>query len=331
MDRSKVHINDLQSMLHYISSDTSHSEWVRMLMAMKSEFGDSVKEIAQVWSQSSQSFDDKGFKTTWKSIEESGGITIASLIHQAQRNGFQSANLSSLGKPRMDAEHHNRQLQRKEADLLEEECLYKKYIESSNKAYQILANADLASLNNPYLKRKGIHIGKLLDSVFSYKTALVIPLYGTKEPFKGKVQTLQFIQCDGTKYFLSGGKKAGGYFPIQWIDNAEIVICEGFATGASLAEHYTSYSSVICAFDAGNLLNIARKMRFLYPKHKIIIAGDNDHQHEWNGGVNTGKKKAIEASFLINAGLAIPEFKKYEQGSDWNDRANLDGLFGVVV
>jgi putative DNA primase/helicase len=163
----------------------------------------------------------------------------------------------------------------------------------------------------------------------NYQNALIIPLTGIEKPFIGAVQSLQFIQPDGQKRYLSGGKKAGGFYPIQWIDDAPIVICEGFATGATLAEHYTPFSSVICAFDSGNLKAIAKAFRSQHPTAQIIIAGDNDHQTERNTGTNIGQQKAIVAAKAVNGIVSIPQFAPNEAGSDWNDRYLIDNAGGA--
>lgn len=106
----------------------------------------------------------------------------------------------------------------------------------------------------------------------------------------------------------------------QWVDDVPIVICEGFSTGATLAEHYTPFSSVVCAFNAGNLLNVAKYYHRRYPTTQIIIAGDNDRHNT----ANTGRENAIQAANAVHGMVSIPEFASNEIGTDWNDRYMLD-------
>jgi len=62
--------------------------WVKMGMAIKSELGDSGFEIWERWSQQADSFNHRDAKDVWKSINQSGGVTIGSLFHDAKRNGW---------------------------------------------------------------------------------------------------------------------------------------------------------------------------------------------------------------------------------------------------
>ncbi|MDD2801875.1 MAG: hypothetical protein PHE96_10485, partial [Methylococcales bacterium] len=60
------------------------------------------------------------------------------------------------------------------------------------------------------------------------------------------------------KRFLSGGQKKGCYFCLGYRTD-KILICEGFATAASLFES-TGLLTVV-AFDAGNLKEVAINIR----------------------------------------------------------------------
>ncbi len=136
-----------------------------------------------------------------------------------------------------------------------------------------------------------------------YRDALVTPLIDES----GAIVNLQFINADGNKRFLSGGRKKGCYFTIG--DPTEtILIAEGFATGASLHESTGHY--VIVAFDAGNLKSVGSVIRAKYPDAEIIIAGDNDES-------GIGQLKANAAALAIGGKVLIPP----KSGMDWNDYA----------
>lgn len=329
-----INLYQLNEMLEYVEAETDREQWLKTLMAIKSEFGGTAKAIANDWSATGSSFNQSAFNATWKSIKLSGGVTIATLIHQAKQNGYQFAAISVSERVKLDQQVKHRKEQQSKAQQLEDQAMLRQYQQASQQARHILVNATPAPSYHPYLISKGINAhGVLFGTVFSYQDALTIPLYGTNSEFSGKVQTLQFIQPDGEKRFLKGGKKIGGYYPIQWIDDAPIVICEGFATGATLAEHYSPFSSVICAFDAGNLLPVARWFKKKYPMQQIIIAGDNDHQDS-NGNptnINTGLTKAIESAKAVNGLASVPNFEEWEPGSDWNDRYHLDQQSRVLA
>jgi putative DNA primase/helicase len=158
--------------------------------------------------------------------------------------------------------------------------------------------------NHPYLTVKRIqsHGARL------YHDALVIPIYNES----GRLVNFQFINADGDKRFLSGGCKRSCFHVIGNLTN-RILICEGFATGASLYEN--SCQRVVVAFDAGNLLPVSDVIKTLHPAHEIIICGDND-----KSGI--GQTKAREAALAVGGKILIPPIP----GQDWNDF-----LTGVAV
>jgi len=202
--------------------------------------------------------------------------------------------------------------------------LNESYANAALAAQTIINKATPAPYSHPYLVAKGIQPhGALLN----YRNALILPVYGTQKPFTNQLQSLQLIYPDSTKRFLGGGKLKGGYHVIQWVDDAPIVICEGYSTGATLAEHYAPFSSVICAFNAGNLINIAKWYRQQYPTIQIVIAGDNDR----HTAINTGVEKANQAAIAVSGMVSIPEFNDDETGTDWNDRHTLDNCRLAIV
>lgn len=321
-------LNQLSNLLAHIPSDTDRTEWVSNLMAIKSEFLDTAKDTAQNWSSTAPNYNYKSFNSTWQSIKANGGVTIATLVKKAIDNGFKFEPITNHDRQKLIRESKQGKVkaQRLAIEQAKEQAI--QYQQASQTANHIINNATIADSNHPYLVSKNIQgHGVLFGSVLSYKNALIIPIFGTKTPFINQVQSIQFINPDGSKRFMTGGKKAGGYYPIQWIEDAPIIICEGFATGATLAEHYAPFSSVICAFDSGNLEAVARWFRLNYPTQQIVIAGDNDHQRP----INTGRKTAVRVARLIDAIVSIPEFDGMENGTDWNDRYNLDQQYKQVA
>lgn len=124
----------------------------------------------------------------------------------------------------------------------------------------------------------------------------------------GTPQSLQFIAGDGSKRFLSGGRTAGGYFPIPAKDGSKdgpLLIAEGYATGASL--HLSTGYVVLVAFNAGNLHAVARMARKQYPDREIILCADNDVETRKPDGTpwNPGEEAAAKAAATIGGKLAI--------------------------
>ena len=132
-----------------------------------------------------------------------------------------------------------------------------------------------ATSAHPYIERKGIRA----YGVKELNGALLVPMYDGKD----NLCNIQFIQADGAKKFKTGAKKKGAYFAFGATDTKAVVICEGFATGASIAQ--ATGHTVVVAFDAGNLLPVAQRIKSNLPDGwRLIIAGDNDAFKPTNTG-----------------------------------------------
>ena len=179
-------------------------------------------------------------------------------------------------------------------------------------------DAKPADPDHPYLKRKQIKPYRIRQDLKNGN--LIIPI-NSKD---GKIISRQTINKEGDKYFLTDGQVKGGYFDLGE-SNESIVICEGFATGASIFE--ASGYRVRCVFNCLNLKEVAITTREVYPKGHIIIAGDDDHLTKGN----PGKTKAEEAAAGVGASVVLPDFgnKRPEKATDFNDLHCLKGLDAV--
>ena len=86
---------------------------------------------------------------------------------------------------------------------------------------------------------------------------------------------------------MAGSEKKGCFHFLgdeKDLSKEEIILAEGYATGASL--HMGTGKPVAVAFDAGNLEVVAKKLREKYPEAKITIAADNDHASRRNIGAS---------------------------------------------
>lgn len=164
-----------------------------------------------------------------------------------------------------------------------------------------------------YLTAKGV---KVFGDVREYRGALVLPLRDAT----GEVHSLQFIGADGTKRFLSGGRIVGCFFTVADKTDGALVIAEGFATAASIAE--ATGLATVAAMNCGNLLAASKALREKFPAREIIIASDDDRFTDGNPGLT----KATEAAKAISACLAVPQFKDAgTKPTDFNDLHQLQG------
>ena len=98
------------------------------------------------------------------------------------------------------------------------------------------------------------------------------------------------------------------------------VLAEGYATAASVADALASQGPptvAVAAFNASNLVPVAKALRARYPKLPVIIAGDDDRTRK----VNVGRHKALQAAAAVGGQAVFPPFTAQhpKELSDWND------------
>lgn len=169
--------------------------------------------------------------------------------------------------------------------------------------------AEPATASSPYLDKKGI----LACGVKEINGKLLVPVHDSA----GAMHGIQFISPDGIKKFKSGTVKHGNYFSIGTPEDNTLLIAEGYATAASLCES-TGYA-VAVAFDAGNLLAVAKTLRKKFPGYRLILCGDND-----DSGI--GQKAAREAALAVGGFVAVPG----SVGQDFNDLHQNKGAEAVL-
>lgn len=176
-------------------------------------------------------------------------------------------------------------------------------------ARQIWMAAGPADPGHEYLKKKHV----LPHELRQQGEYLVVPLF---DQF-GLLWNVQRIAPDGGKRFHPG--RAGGlYSPIgDFSDPQKILICEGWATGATL--HEETGLPVLCAMNAGNLLKVAEAARASWPAADLVICADNDRHTDGNPGV-TAARAAAQA---VGARVIVPQFPDDVPGSDFNDLASF--------
>lgn len=175
--------------------------------------------------------------------------------------------------------------------------------DAAARAVELWSQAGKAHPSHRYLLHKCVEA----HGIRQLGDKLVIPLRDTA----GKLHSLQFIGPDGSKRFLSGGRKRGLYHAIGGAVGDELLIAEGYATAASV--HEATFKPVAVAFDCGNLEPIAKALRAKYPRVAITLCADNDAGTEGNPGLTA----ANAAARAVGGKVAIPPhgFK------DFNDAA----------
>lgn len=207
--------------------------------------------------------------------------------------------------------------QKREAWLKEQE------LKSKQRAYHEYMQAAVPCQYHQYLTTKAVqvHYGvRVATQTITDKNAagetvyrlckgeLVIPLIDVNKKF----MTYQRIRADGKKLLCRDGVKSGGFFPIgRWnSQTTQVVLCEGYATGATL--HESTGVTVFVCFDIGNIRTVAELLKAKYPHLDIVIASDFDLDKGQAGLIT-----ALELNKIHGFKVVFPI--TVLDGSDWND------------
>ncbi len=169
---------------------------------------------------------------------------------------------------------------------------------------------------HPYLRNKqvpAIGLRQLRD-------LLLVPV----RDGDGTLLSLEFLNPEGDKKYLKGGAVTGGH---HWLGDPRgartLLICEGYATGASL--HQACGWPVAVAFSRGNLFPVAKDLHRRFPDVALVIAGDDDRHTSGN----PGRRDAEAAAHWVGGTAIFPDFTGLETAdrpTDFNDVHVLGGL-----
>ena len=257
------------------------------------------------------STDKKGGKDGWYVF-----YGLAGAFGDWSRDIHEKWSLSNKIAPGLDKEQVYEQIDKaREAAEEEKQQKYEETAISVLQKWESYAEAGYS----PYLERKKVNP----FGVRFHKECVIVPL----KDVNGKHWSLQSIQPDGTKRFLPAGRKKGCFHHLGSFQNGSpILICEGYATGASL--YMATKKSTVVAFDAGNLEPAIEELKKAYPNSLIKITGDDDVWKEMNTGRTTAEEVAQKHGCLT----LFPVFKNREtKPTDFNDLHVLEGIEEVKI
>lgn len=178
-----------------------------------------------------------------------------------------------------------------------------------------------------YLKRKQVepHGGRFLPG-----GKFVVPLQDADRRTHG----LQVIYNDkkngrDKSFWPAGLAKKGHFFLIGGIPDRLLLVAEGFATAASIQQ--ATGLPVAVAFDAGNLLPVAKALKAKYKRARILVCADDDYRTDGNPGLTAAQNAAL----AVDGGVALPIFADERPTdrkgpTDFNDLHLLEGLPAVT-
>lgn len=269
----------------YMIDPNDRETWVHVGMALKSHLGEGGFAMWDEWSRQSPSYKPSSALSVWHSISAEGGITIGRLYHIAMENGWNGVPEKQRPTPERQAEILE------ELRLLEEERI-RKHAYAAKRAQEMLDRAQ--DNTHPYLERKGFPAVrmKVLDGL------LLVPMRDVRT---GELLSLQTIDDDGGKKFLTGGRASHAVYRIgnsmcKWY-------VEGLATGLSvqsaLKALYRAGDEVCLTFSSGNLPKVV-----VQDGRESYVVADHDE--------NTIGEQAARKSHL-------PYWMPDEVGMDAND------------
>ncbi len=191
--------------------------------------------------------------------------------------------------------------------------------QTAAEAAQARWNAAKPATEHVYLTAKGIQPHGARTEADGF---LILPMRDTT----GTLWNIERINPADSKdkKGLPGARRIGCYCGIGK-PAGKLIVCEGFATGASI--HEATGHAVAVAFTAGNLMAVAKALREKYPALEIVVAADDD----WKSNGNPGLTKATEAAQAVGGSLAVPVFpaERPDKATDFNDMHALAGLDAV--
>ena len=315
----------IRAALHHIPATLPRDEWARVGMAVKSEFPDETgRDLFAEWSATADSFDSKAVTDTWRSIKAGGGVGIGTLLHLAKENGFvmpKGDQPQSKPDPATTARIARERAAAQQAEQARQQAAHAHAATEAESLW--VSGSDTGA--SAYLSRKGV---QPYGVRFGADGWLLVPLRDAAGTLWNVQRIAPNKPASGTdKLFTKGGRKSGLW---HWCGDPAgagvLLIAEGYATAASL--HEATGRPVAVAFDAGNLMHVAKALNAQYPDALLVLCGDDDRQTFAKTGHNPGREKAAAAAKAVH-GLAVFPEGLHEGGSDFNDLHQSAGLAAV--
>lgn len=329
----------VREVLSYLSPNCDRYTWAEVICpGIKNAVGEGGHGAWHDWSAQGEKYNFGEAEDVWRSWSPIGKRTFASVVALAKLEGYNPKGQYVPPTPE----------QKQASDAAAKEAAKKSAIERAAKAEKARERANgiwddakdrPATEAHLYVKKKGIkphglRIGtwtkraKNADGSFAVDAdgkpkfitidnVLLVPILDKSR----KLQSVQGITAEGEKFHLPGASKLGNFSPIEGT-NPGLVLAEGWATAASINE--ATGRTVLCCFDAGNVLAVAKAIHESGKVKDVTIAADNDTETEAQGKGNPGMQVAFEAGRLFGMKVAVPP-----PGCDFNDlvvRARAEGL-----
>jgi putative DNA primase/helicase len=314
-----------------------YGTWVDMAFALKHGLGDAGFGIWDEWSRTAGNYDERAARTTWRSVKESGGKTLASLFWLAREHGFDLKRGHYPDQMATTLVPGPHVLERRAREAARQQA---RHAAAAREAQEIWQWARPVGPEHPYLVRKGLDPVQTLRELEAPELRALLGYAPASEerPLSGRVlvvpvwigpavSTLELIDEAGNKSSLAGGVKKGGYWiagpaPVAGGQATPILIGEGMAT--MLSAHRATGWVALAALSSGNLPPVAESVRERFPDADIVVLGER----------GPGEAKARQAAEISGDRMVLPVFAADARiddkaPTDFNDMAVLSGSASV--
>lgn len=327
MNKTTITPDLLRNALGFVPANLPRDEWARVGMAIKSEYPDETGlQLFSDWSESSGgNFDAGAVRSTWRSIKAGGGVGVSTLLYLAKQHGFTLPRQSQASAGPSPAELARQAREREQRAQEEQARIQAAQAAAAAQAVALWEGASQEG-SSAYLQRKGVQGFGVRYGADGW---LLVPLHDAAGVLWNVQRIAPSAPADGgpSKLFVKGGRKSGLWHTLGSLSAASVVLlAEGYATAASL--HMATGWPVLVAFDAGNLLHVAKAARALLPGVALVVCGDDDASTQQRTGRNPGREKAQAAAKAVQ-GLVVFPSALPEGGSDFNDMHQAAGLEAV--
>jgi putative DNA primase/helicase len=264
------------SMLSFIDAH-DRENWLKIGMALKSEFSDSAFSLFDNWSQTAENYKAADARSVWRSFHGSG-VSIGTLVYMAKKAGWNSRESATLPTPK--ARRAPSPQKSNTAGYAAELWLAaNKWMQDDN--WLSSPSPDVSVTAHPYAIAKGIESaggagrgiasGKLIGK---QSDCLIVPI---RDIETNKLQGVQCINTDGIKQSF-GGVSGGALILGNTLDKSLIwYVCEGWASALSVVFNLQNGNGVCaCAFGKSNLDKTAKLIGKIHQPDEIIILREDD-------------------------------------------------------
>lgn len=251
--------------------------WVRMGMAIKSEFSEDGFDMWDSWSQGAESYNERSAKSVWRSIGAAGKVGIGTLFHEAAANGWRD-NGQHRGplSEQERVEKRRARAARDAATIADEARKHRAYRAAADASQKVIEQCELKT--HFYLNAKGLPDVVVLVN----DSTLIVPMRNFETNQVQGMQTIEWIAGERRweKKMAFGMRAKGAVLRLGNQRAQETFLCEGYATGLSIElalRRLRLNASVLVCFSDSNLAHVATMVKgraFVFADNDLSLAGE---------------------------------------------------------